>query len=90
MLPQISDHIVILCFERQYPKQNSVIRLKSNILTPEFLGWLRYWLQPTVEKTEQQNLPEMLQNGLMGMRSCNSLCAYTAQKYSRRPENKKM
>ena len=42
-------HIVILCFERQNAKQNSVIRLKSNILLlpnfvglPKVLGWLRY------------------------------------------------
>jgi len=27
-------YIVILCFGRRYPKQNSVIRLKSNILAP--------------------------------------------------------
>jgi len=31
------EHIVILCFERRYPKQNSVIRLKSNILAPSNL-----------------------------------------------------
>ena len=37
-------YIVILCFERQYLKQNSVIRLKSNILAPhKILGWLRHW-----------------------------------------------
>ena len=30
--PKFLEHIVILCFERRYPKQNSVIRLKSNIL----------------------------------------------------------
>ena len=28
-------HIVILCFERRFSKQNSVIRLKSNILAPQ-------------------------------------------------------
>jgi len=28
------ERIVILCFERRYPQQNSVIRLKSNILVP--------------------------------------------------------
>jgi len=39
----------ILCFERRYPKQSSVIPLKSNILPPQifcppkFLDWLRYW-----------------------------------------------
>ena len=31
------DNIVILCFERRFSKQNTVIRLKSNILpTPNF------------------------------------------------------
>jgi len=49
MPPKFLEHIVILCFERQYTKQNSVIRLKSNILAPQIflghskiLGWLRY------------------------------------------------
>jgi len=38
------EHIVILCFERRFSKQNSVIRQKSNILAPpKFLGWLRHW-----------------------------------------------
>jgi len=37
------ENIVILCFERRFPKQNSVIHLKSNILAPPiFLGWLRH------------------------------------------------
>jgi len=31
---QISGTIVTFCFERRYPKQNSVIRLKSNICAP--------------------------------------------------------
>jgi len=35
-LPKFLEHIVILCFERRYPKQNSVIRLKSRILAPTF------------------------------------------------------
>jgi len=41
-----------LCFERRFSKQNSVIRLKSNILAPPkffrpptFLGWLRHWTE---------------------------------------------
>jgi len=29
-------YVVILCFERRYPKQNSVICLISNILSPKF------------------------------------------------------
>ena len=48
--PKFLENIVILCFERRFSKQNSVIRLKSNTLTPpnflarpKFLGWLRYW-----------------------------------------------
>jgi len=28
------ENIVILCFEKRFSKQNSVIRLKSNILAP--------------------------------------------------------
>jgi len=46
-----------LCFVRRYHKQNSVIRLKSNILSPtkffgppKLLGWLRYCLQGQVAK----------------------------------------
>jgi len=34
-LPKKIENIVILCFERRFSKQNSVIRLKSNILTPQ-------------------------------------------------------
>jgi len=38
------EHIVLLCFERRFPKENSVIRLKSNILaSTKCLGWQRYW-----------------------------------------------
>ena len=32
--PIFLENIVILCFERRFSKQNSVIRLKSNILPP--------------------------------------------------------
>ena len=39
--PQVFEHIVILCFERWYPKENSGICLKSNILAlPNF--WAGY------------------------------------------------
>jgi len=34
MPPKCSENIVILCFERRFSKQNSVIRLKSSILLP--------------------------------------------------------
>jgi len=33
--PKFLENIVILCFERPFSKQNSVIRLKSNILPPK-------------------------------------------------------
>ena len=48
--PKSLENVVILCFERRFSEQNSVIRLKSNILAPpkffgplKFLGWLRHW-----------------------------------------------
>jgi len=34
MPPQFLENMVILCFERRFSKQNSVIRLISNILPP--------------------------------------------------------
>jgi len=44
MPPKFLEHIVILCFERRFSKQNSVIRIKSNILTPKtFFGLLNFW-----------------------------------------------
>jgi len=37
--PKFLENIAILCFERRFSKQNSVIRLKQNILAaPKFLG----------------------------------------------------
>jgi len=37
--PKFLENIVILCFERRFSKQNSVIRLKSSILAPpKFFG----------------------------------------------------
>jgi len=36
--PKILENVAVLCFERRFSKQNSVIRLKSNILgTRKFL-----------------------------------------------------
>jgi len=35
---------VIFCFERRFSKENSVIRLESNILTPNF--WAGYATGP--------------------------------------------
>jgi len=48
-LPKFLEHIVILCFERRYPKQNRVFQpkikyfgLPQTFLAPQFWGWLRY------------------------------------------------
>jgi len=40
-------YLVILCFESQCPKPNTVARLKSKCLAPPkiFLGWLRHWIK---------------------------------------------
>jgi len=39
--PKFLENIVILCFERRFSKQNSVIRLQSNILPPQHF-WAGY------------------------------------------------
>jgi len=50
--PNILENIVIFCFKRRFSKQNSVIRLKSNILAPpKFLGWLRHSCVVTQKNT---------------------------------------
>ena len=36
--PKFLENIVILCIERRFSKQNSVIRLKSNTLAPQIFG----------------------------------------------------
>jgi len=52
MPPKFLENIVILCFEKRFSKQNSVIHLKSNYVAPQkifgppkFMGWLRHWQQ---------------------------------------------
>jgi len=49
--PRFLEWVVILRFERRYPKENNVARLKSNILTPQnflarkkSLAWPRHWV----------------------------------------------
>jgi len=40
--PKFLEHIIILCLERRFPEQNSVIRLKNqNFAAPQFLIWRR-------------------------------------------------
>jgi len=49
-LPKCLENIAILCFERRFSKQNSVIRLKSNILAlPNF--WAGYATEHRHSKT---------------------------------------
>jgi len=38
MPPKFLENIVILCFERRFSKQNSVIRLELKILPPQISG----------------------------------------------------
>jgi len=43
--PKFLAYLMIACFEKWCLKQNSVARLKSNILPPKkILGWLRHWV----------------------------------------------
>jgi len=42
--------LVVLCFERRRPKQNTVARLKLKNLPLKILGWLGYRLHYTCEK----------------------------------------
>jgi len=47
--PTFLENIVILCFERRFSKQNSVISLKSNVLPRQkFLGWLCHCARPLI------------------------------------------
>jgi len=48
-LPTFLAYLVISCFEKRLPRQNTVARLKSKILSPpnflalsKILGWLRH------------------------------------------------
>jgi len=43
-----SESLVILCFEKRYPKQNTVTTQKSKILTPKLLGWLHHWCEELI------------------------------------------
>ena len=40
--PKFLENIVIFCFEKRFSKQNSVIRLKSNISPPSQSFWADY------------------------------------------------
>jgi len=68
---KILEHIVILCFERRFSKQNSFIRLKSNILSPQIFGL--HWYTNTRSIEAQQLVcfktptPEV---GLQNLRAC--------------------
>jgi len=47
--PKVLENIVILCFERRFSKQNSVIRLKSNNLPPPQIFGLATPLNKVIE-----------------------------------------
>jgi len=53
--PKFLENIVILCFERRFSIQNSVIRLKSNILAPpNFLAPLNFWAGYVTESEQRK------------------------------------
>jgi len=45
MAPEFLENTAMLCFERRFSKQNSVIRVKSNILAPKKFFWFppNFW-----------------------------------------------
>jgi len=52
--PKFLENIVILCFERRFSKQNSVIRLKSNIVSPPmFWPPTKFWAGYATDQSEQ-------------------------------------
>jgi len=60
-LPKFLAYLVGFCFERRYPKTNTVARLKSKLLTPpKILGWLRHscvWFEyPTFPESKSKIL----------------------------------
>jgi len=55
MTPKFLENLVILCFERRYPKQNIVIHLKSNILVPPNF-WAGYATVSAMEKAMFQHV----------------------------------
>ena len=43
LVPQFLAYLVVLCFEKRCPEQNTVARLKSKYLAPpKIFGWLRH------------------------------------------------
>ena len=58
--PKFLKNIIILCFERRFAKQNRVVRLKSYILPPKILGWLRHWLIRFSKLNTEHNRPVAL------------------------------
>ena len=55
--PQILAYLILLYFERRYPKWNTVIRLKSNILSrPKILGWVCHWPKSFFDAVAVQNI----------------------------------
>jgi len=52
-LPKFLQYLVILRFERRYPKQNTVAHLKSNILARQFF-WAGYATPSTANFTMRQ------------------------------------
>jgi len=54
---KVLEHIAILWFERRHPEENSVIRLKSNILPPPIFGLVMLLLAGPSVKSKVSALP---------------------------------
>jgi len=48
--PKFFEIIVILCFEKRFSRQNSVIHLKSNILAPQNFGLATTLFESTLSR----------------------------------------
>ena len=58
---QILAYLIILCFERRCPKQNTVARLKSKILPlTNFLAPPKIWADYATVLDSPQNVPSLL------------------------------
>jgi len=62
--PKFLESIVILCFESRFSKQNSVIRLKSNIFAPaKFFGPPNFWDGYAIDRSFTSVFSELFHNG---------------------------
>ena len=74
--PKFFEHIVILCFERRFSKQNSVFRLKSNILPPPIFGLATPLFEQTLKFDMHEQKPQGSWNEGVAYRNRKPECNY--------------